>query len=119
MNQLEISVKISKEHKSDYYWRNREKRLKYWHDRYETIKDDVKEYNKEYYRTHSEFIKFKNCMKEKPEKKPAEKKMSKKKKNPFTHLPKLVEMPIVESPPPVPIQKAFPSQLDNISITFD
>ena len=119
MNQLEISVKISKEHKSDYYWRNREKRLKYWHDRYETIKDDVKEYNKEYYRTHSEFIKFKNCMKEKPEKKPVEKKISKKKKNPFTHLPKLVEMPIVESPPPVPIQKAFPSQLDIISITFD
>ena len=57
-------------------------------------------------------------MKEKPEKKPVEKKISKKKKNPFTHLPKLVEMPI-ESPVIPTIKETFPSQLDNITITFD
>ena len=45
-----------------FYWKNREAKLKYAHERYIKIKDQMKEYNKTYYREHSDYIRFRHWM---------------------------------------------------------
>ena len=114
---------------NEYYWNNREKRLKYSHDRYPSIREEMRAYNKKYYKEHSEFIRFKRWMNRK--KVNAEKRAEKlaeraEERLPFTTIEEAfrddVYAPAMCSAlyHATPANKFFPiTQVDKISITFD